>query len=320
MSHFLGAVLLLQPAEIPLPCPAERLFGRQAPLGVDLGCGDGRFLARMAEARPDWNWLGVEVSAHYALRTLVKLHRQRAMNARLLHGTAWFAFRHLLGPDSVTELYVNFPDPWPKSRHQSRRLLQAPFLRLVASRLVPGGQLYVTTDHLEYLAFVAAEAEALGCYQAWSGPPPPPVLETKYAAKWRAAARPIAHLRLTLAREIEDVYPPLTRYPMPHAFLRGHLPDVAQFSKQVRHLDEGQVILLEVWCSPKGDGLLFLAQVSEEGLAQSVLIEARSHRQGVLVRLRPFGQPLITASVRAAVGAVSEWLAAQGMTIERRAY
>ncbi len=312
--------ILIQPSELALPCPTSQLFGRSAPLGLDVGCGDGRFLARMATQSPEWNWLGVEASGAYVWRARTRLGRCGATNARLLHGTAGFAVRYLLPPSCLDAVYVNFPDPWPKSRHEERRLLRGPFLLALATRLVLHGRVYVTTDDASTVEFAAAEAERLELYAIHRAEPPPEVLTTKYAAKWLAAGRAIHHLRLELLTAAPAGEPPLTRYTVPHAILSGPLPKAVAFEKRVRELPAGHVVILEALCSLADDSLVLLGQVREPDLDQSLLIEARPHPEGVIVRLRRFGHPLITAGVRAAVGLVAEWLVEQGLTLRRRCY
>jgi tRNA (guanine-N7-)-methyltransferase len=315
-----GASSLLRLAELSLPCAADGLFGRRSPVGLDLGFGDGRFLALMAGARPDWDWVGAEVSAVYVLRAMRRVAREGLANVRLYHGPAELLVRHVLARASVREVFVNFPDPWPKSRHQSRRLLRAPFLELLSARLVRGGLVCLTTDDEAYYRFVLEEAAATGLYEAVPSHPPAPVLATKYAAKWRSAGRPVYHLALRQTGEAALRVAPIGRPTMPHAVLSGSLPEEVRFEKRVWVVGGARVVLLEA-CRALGDGhLVLLAEVQEDGLGQQVMIEARAHPRGVIVRLCRFGDPLITPGVKAAVGCIAEFLAEQGLSVVQRTY
>ena len=125
-----------------------RLFGRAAPLQVDLGCGDGSFLCELAAQFPDKNLLGIE-----RLTKRVEKVRRKSVkidNARVLGTDTLFAVRYLLPTNSVETFYLLFPDPWPKRRHQQRRIFTGEFLDAIAAALEQSGVLRVATDHLDY--------------------------------------------------------------------------------------------------------------------------------------------------------------------------
>jgi tRNA (guanine-N7-)-methyltransferase len=125
-----------------------QLFGRNAPVHVDLGCGDGSFLCEMAQQFPKSNFLGIE-----RLTKRVKKVRRKAEkieNVRVLRADTLFAVRYLLPECSVETFYLLFPDPWPKRRHQFRRTFTRDFLDAIAAALEKHGVLLVATDHLDY--------------------------------------------------------------------------------------------------------------------------------------------------------------------------
>jgi tRNA (guanine-N7-)-methyltransferase len=165
--------VLVRPALLPeLPPDPKALFGREGPLVVEVGFGDGRFTAHYARTHPERLILGAEVSAASVQRALRRLKREGIGNARLYLGEGAFALRNLVPPRSVLEVIVNFPDPWPKKRHQERRLLQEAFFRRLSTRLVQGGRLLLTTDHEDYFAFALEEARRTGLYRIETPPPP----------------------------------------------------------------------------------------------------------------------------------------------------
>jgi tRNA (guanine-N7-)-methyltransferase len=137
---------------VPLNLP--HLFGRIAPVDVDLGCGDGAFLAALAAQNPDRNFLGIERLFGRVRRACRKLADEEIGNARLLRVESSYAIRYLLPPDSISLFYLNFPDPWPKRRHQRRRIVSKEFLESVYSALLQGGLLAIATDQLDYLTHV----------------------------------------------------------------------------------------------------------------------------------------------------------------------
>jgi tRNA (guanine-N(7)-)-methyltransferase len=126
----------------------EKLFGRNAPLHVDLGCGDGSFLCTLAQRMPEKNFLGIE---RLLGRVRAAAHKAaRIGNVRLLRMEISYAVRYLLPPASVETFYLLFPDPWPKRRHWQRRIVNESFLRAIGQTLVSGGTLYIATDRVDY--------------------------------------------------------------------------------------------------------------------------------------------------------------------------
>lgn len=130
------------------PLDPAKLFGREAPLHVDLGCGDGSFLCELAPQLTEKNFLGIERLS----RRVEKARRKSETidNVRVLRAEISHAVRYLLPGNSVVTFYLLFPDPWPKRRHQRRRIFTRDFLDCIAAALQEGGFLRVTTDQLDY--------------------------------------------------------------------------------------------------------------------------------------------------------------------------
>ncbi len=130
-------------------CLAER-FGREAPLVVEIGSGIGEATAALAAGRPDHDVLAFEVWHPGVAETFHALERAGADNVRLISVDAVWSMEHLLGPQSLAGLWTFFPDPWPKKRHEKRRLVGPAFAALAASRLRPGALWRLATDWLPY--------------------------------------------------------------------------------------------------------------------------------------------------------------------------
>lgn len=129
---------------------ATGIFPRAQPLEVELGSGDGSFLANYAKLNPERNFLGVE----RLLGRLRKLDRkgQRAglSNLRGLRIESSYFLQYLLPPRSAAALHIYFPDPWPKRKHRKNRLINEQFPMLARQALAPGGLIYLRTDDREY--------------------------------------------------------------------------------------------------------------------------------------------------------------------------
>jgi tRNA (guanine-N7-)-methyltransferase len=126
------------------------LFGRAAPLVVEIGSGSGGSLVPMARERPESNVLAFEVFEPAVARTLARLAREAVGNVRLVQANAVEGLRTLLDVGSIDELWLFFPDPWHKSRHHKRRLLTPDFVDLAASRMKPGAHWRLATDWEDY--------------------------------------------------------------------------------------------------------------------------------------------------------------------------
>jgi tRNA (guanine-N7-)-methyltransferase len=126
----------------------EKIFGRKAPLHVDLGCGDGSFVCALAQRLPDKNFLGIE-----RLLNRVRISARKAAmldNVRLLRMESSYAVRYLLPAESVERFYLLFPDPWPKRRHHLRRIVTPDFLGSIHAALQKNGSIYIATDDADY--------------------------------------------------------------------------------------------------------------------------------------------------------------------------
>jgi len=135
-----------------------QLFGRTAPLQVDLGCGDGSFLCELAQLFPQKNFLGIERLTKRVEK--VRRKAEKIENVRVLRADTLFAVCYLLPENSVEAFYLLFPDPWPKRRHQQRRIFRRDFLDSVAIALQEHGLLRVATDQLDYFHEIERSSRA----------------------------------------------------------------------------------------------------------------------------------------------------------------
>ena len=157
---------LLELAALPVPLDPNSLFPRRAPIEMEVGSGKGLFLSTASAARPDLNFLGVEISGGYARLCGGKLAAQRAANARIVHGDATYLARSLLPDACLAAIHVYFPDPWWKARHRKRRVLSDAFLIHAGRVLIQGGQLHIWTDVEEYFHEAMAAAHGTGLFSA----------------------------------------------------------------------------------------------------------------------------------------------------------
>lgn len=126
------------------------VWGRDAPLIVEIGSGQGHAIVHAAGRLPDHDFLAVEVFRAGLARTMLDADRAGIANLRLAEANAPEVLEHLLPPAAVSQLWVFFPDPWHKKRHTKRRLVQPEFAETAARALRPGGLLRLATDWEEY--------------------------------------------------------------------------------------------------------------------------------------------------------------------------
>ena len=128
------------------------MFARAQPLEVELGSGDGSFLAQWAAACPERNFLGVERLLGRLRKLERKAQRAELANVRLMRIEASYFLEFLLPPCSVDALHAYFPDPWPKRKHRRHRLVNERFPELASRVLMPQGVVYLRTDDADYFA------------------------------------------------------------------------------------------------------------------------------------------------------------------------
>lgn len=132
------------------PIDPRALFARSAPLVLEIGSGMGEATVAMAEADPERDYLAVEVFPPGLGNLLAVVESRGLPNVRVASGDALELLRHMLSPGSLDAVHIFFPDPWPKTRHHKRRLIQPDNVALLRSRLRPGGMLHCATDWPDY--------------------------------------------------------------------------------------------------------------------------------------------------------------------------
>jgi len=132
------------------PADWPALFGRDAPRVLEIGFGMGDATAAIAQSMPGTDFIGVEVHTPGVGALLRQIGERGLGNLRLVQHDAVEVLEHMIAPDSLAGVQIFFPDPWHKKRHHKRRLVQPPFVHLLASRIAPGGGLHCATDWQPY--------------------------------------------------------------------------------------------------------------------------------------------------------------------------
>jgi tRNA (guanine-N7-)-methyltransferase len=183
------------PADLCQPLPLGDIFGHDRPLEIDLGSGSGKFLVEAGQRYPERNFLGIERLLGRVRKTRRKACQLSLTNVRVLRVEIDYAVKYLLPPDSVSRFHLSFPDPWPKRRHHSRRLVDEAFFGSVAVALDSTGELWIKTDHVEYFGWIekiAANVSSTFQEAPWEDEYP----NTDFDETFAAENAPIYRLRL----------------------------------------------------------------------------------------------------------------------------
>jgi tRNA (guanine-N7-)-methyltransferase len=178
----LAPFILWPHAERPIDWP--RRFGRDAPLEVEIGFGNGEFLIHQAHQAPERNFVGIELEWGSVQRGLRRIAQTRVNNVRLLLVDARVALQRLFRPQTLSRARSLFPCPWPKERHSKHRLFSQAFLMLLNSRLVPDGAVHIVTDHAGYTQWLLEQVPDTGFTVHWQAISAR--FSTKYERKWQA--------------------------------------------------------------------------------------------------------------------------------------
>jgi len=170
------------------------LFGNTNPTIIEIGSGKGRFILSTAAERPDVNIIGIEKSLHYHRVIRERVMKRNLANVCLINHDAYPVLAEMIPDASIAEVHIYFPDPWPRKKHQKRRIIRPEVLEQIERVLVPGGWAIYVTDHQEYFDAGAPLIEArFESERRIPGPDDPP--RTNYEAKYREQGRPIYEIR-----------------------------------------------------------------------------------------------------------------------------
>jgi tRNA (guanine-N7-)-methyltransferase len=170
---------------------AADIFGRRAPLVLEIGSGMGETTAAIAQARPEIDYLAIEVHGPGVGSLLKRIEALGLSNLRVIRHDAFEVLEKMIPDAALSGIHLFFPDPWPKKRHHKRRLVQPPFAALAARKLAPGGYLHAATDWPDYAEQIDAVFTASSLF-AKAEPKVRP--ETKFERRGVVLGHPVRDL------------------------------------------------------------------------------------------------------------------------------
>ena len=291
------------------------VFGRERPLILEIGFGRGAFLLHLARSHPDHNVIGVEISNRCLITTESAVEREGLTNVRVVYSMAEAALHRLFTPASLQQVYINFPDPWFRTRHSHRRLMQRDTLDAIVSRLQPDGKFYLATDIIEYAEMsheLLRDTPGLTNLLpvAWADHLDGRIV-TKYEATARREGRDCYYFAYQRNHTPAPPVPVIGELVMPHVVFSSKmsLEDVETHFQPMRwQNDEGiYVNALRVWRS--GRHQLFETHIKEPTIEQRVALTLSARDDGAFtLQLSTLGHPRPTTGVHFAVQKLSDWL------------
>ena len=167
----------------------------------EVGCGKGKFLVARAIQNPGTNFFGLDRVSKFMKLGKTRAEKRELPNIRFVRAEAKAFLNDAVAPESVSIFHIYFSDPWPKRRHQTRRVFTEEFLRLLHARLVPGGLIEIATDDKDYFAAMKKTIAATG--ELWENVRETvnerildSMNKTSYEIKWAAEGRPLYYAEL----------------------------------------------------------------------------------------------------------------------------
>ena len=147
------------------PLRLDEAFGRDAPLVLEIGFGNGETLVEQAATDPDRDYIGIEVHRPGVGHCMIKADTAGLCNLRLICHDALDVLQNQIPDHTLQRVNLYFPDPWPKKRHHKRRIVQTSFLQLIADKLIEGGCLHIATDWADYAEHIDAVLDQSDCFR-----------------------------------------------------------------------------------------------------------------------------------------------------------
>ncbi len=185
-----------------IPLDLSKLFGNNRECALEIGFGDGDFLIETAVRNPEKNFLGIEVKIRRFNKAVKKALAKDVKNIKFLHMDANIAVKQLFFPDSFSVVYINFPDPWPKDRHEKHRIINGGFLKKLSRIMKNGAQLDIASDHPDYVFNTLETFKEIQFFKSEYAEPGylnyiPDRPETRYEKEFREEGREIYYLMFT---------------------------------------------------------------------------------------------------------------------------
>ena len=299
------------------PTDWTAVFNREAPLLLEIGFGGADFLVDLAKKRPDANIIGIELSLPSLRKGEKKLDAASITNTRILAGDAEQILWTLCQSESLAEVYINFPDPWPKERHNYRRLISDDFLHLLATRMPAGAILDIATDHVDYAAWIVERLERTPYFNSrlsttYVNEDTERII-SKYEQKGFDEGRIGHYYKWQRNNTVApNIFPIPKEHSMPHVIIESPLSqsEIAEaFQPERFNVDDVYISLVEMFQSQYDGKLLIETYIKQRPLNQRLRLLIRKREMAdYVVKLHEVGFPRPTIGVQITIAHVATWL------------
>jgi tRNA (guanine-N7-)-methyltransferase len=299
----------------------DDVFGASRPLILEIGFGMGHYLRHLHHRYPDHNIIGLEITSLCLFKAERAIIREGMDNVRVVMSRAETALHHLFTPESLSQVYINYPDPWFKTRHSGRRLIQRDTVDAIVNRLTPGGTVYLATDILAYAEMsheVFSQTPGLTntLKTRWVSEMAGRIV-TKYEKKARAEGRPSYYFAYQRNDTPAPDVPVIKELTMPHIVFHTPLDLDAMFDhstadSSATDYQEGEMRVNVMNVYRNVDAILFEVYVHEATIDQrvGVVLTPRPQANEYTLKLSALGNPRPTEGLHKAVGLLGERLLA----------
>lgn len=300
------------------PTDWDQLFGRVAPLIVEIGFGRGDHLVHLAKKYPEYNLIGVEISSPALEKAERKARNHQLVHLRILKGSGVALLWEHCRPQSIAQLHINFPDPWYKEGHHHRRLISDSFLHLAATRMVPHGKLYIATDHPDYQPVVTDCLERTPYFCSRLATTYTLSDEDRFQTKYELKA--VAEDRVPFYYKWErneqpapDIFQSIVEFDMPHVVLSVPLTLAkirAKFEDFTVSADgDLSIRYISTFLAQEDNALLFETYISQQPQHQHIALIVRERGEyEYIIQLYAIGFPRATDGVHLAAFHLARWL------------
>lgn len=306
--------------DAPRPWRWPDIFGDERPVEVEIGTGNGTFLVDAALRSPERGFLGVEVSKKFFTKALKRAAREGAANVRMVLADASHLVSNYVPKASVEAYHIYFPEPWPKARHEKRRLFKPELVASLAETLRSGGHLLVATDVADYFETIEAMVDAEERLERLGELDPPLAsvrgrVRTSYEQKYRDEGRAIRYAvwrrKPLKATEVPagEAAQAAQEEPMPHVIVEKPvaLRDYVASFRPLEH-KEGETVCKasEAFLNSSGSSALVEAVVVDDGQTQKFFVSLSEKPKQVTVRLLRMTDPAKTRGVKRLLALVAK--------------
>jgi tRNA (guanine-N7-)-methyltransferase len=267
-------------------------------LVVEIGFGNGIYISNLAKLNPNKNFLGIEISGESVKKLSKIIKKEHLKNVYIIKMDAYWVFYLFLKDNKVLEIYINFPDPWPKKKHAHKRLTTIENLYLFTKKLKIGGFIQIKTDDLKFYNFTIENAKILNCFEIHIYENFKDIIQTKYEKKWIEQNKTIWTIKLIKKEEpqIQVCLKEIRRiFEMPK--IKTDFIDFRMLENKIMKIDENLVVKF-FKSFQRDDEWLIETLLSENNYVHYFFTSLRKKDGYYILSISNFSEVIITEGIK----------------------